>query len=229
MILVKGKLPQICIDPALGGQETGQYISDSLTESKINLLIAKELTYQLDLLDISSFLTREEDTYVSQSDRLEKAKNATCFLSIQCNNSRSRAEGIETIYGAPGGLNKSLANYVQSAMIKNCSNHRDRGIKMSPSKEFPECIYVLRLSHCPSAIIKCEFLSNPNHLMWLCNPDTHRSIAYSLGQGIQNFLMALPRSSKVEKSKMDSMLKRDIDNPISLNISQLNRPQLAFS
>ena len=206
MIMIEGKRPRICIDPGHGGHDSGAVGPQGTKESDIVLAISKELMYQLELKKIDSFLTRTDDIYLKLSQRTNKAEGATCFVSIHCNAfSKESAQGIETLYGAPGGRSKALANYLQQAMLKGLKDgkHKNRGIKMSPSKGYPRNLFVLRSAPCPASLVECEFISNPDQEKFLKDPTNQTKIAYALACGIESFLYSLPGGQCVEDSQWD--------------------------
>ena len=202
MILIEGKKPLICIDPGHGGHDSGALGPSGQKESDIVLKISKELVYQLELKKIDSFLTREGDTYPSLSKRCELAdeKDALLFLSIHCNAfNHPNAEGIETLYYNKSGRGKALANYIQQAMMKYCPDHKNRGIKGSPSKDYKRRLYVLSETSMPAALVECEFISHAEQVKWLEKDETHRQIAHALSEAILSYLRSLPGGQCVEE------------------------------
>lgn len=199
MILIKGKKPLICIDPGHGGQDTGALGPTGEQEAQLNFQIAKELMYQLELLNIDSYLTRTNNEFVKLSHRTDVRDKTTCFVSIHCNSFNNRMiEGIETIYHRSAGKHKALANYIQQSLIKNCQGHKNRGIKMSPSKDYPRKLYVLETAKVPTCLIECEFLSHQKWEKWLSSNEGQKQIAHAIAQGINSFLYSLPGGQSVD-------------------------------
>jgi len=100
----------ILIDPGHGGHDAGAIGNFGLKEKDVNLDVAlrleKYLKKQLsDYSNISIFLTRKEDVFISLEDRVKMAKvlNADIFFSIHTNSSRfnrENASGFETYYSS---------------------------------------------------------------------------------------------------------------------------------
>lgn len=194
MITVDGKKARVCIDPGHGGGDPGAIGPTGLREEDINLKVSKELMYALDLLGIDSELTRTEDKAVALSERVQASKDCHAFISIHCNSHSSQAEGIETVFSSKAGLHKALANNVQQALLKCAPGHKNRGIKMSPSMDYPRSLFVLTNSLVPSALVELEFISNLEQEKWLSAEETHGKVANALADGIKSFLMSLPGS-----------------------------------
>jgi N-acetylmuramoyl-L-alanine amidase len=155
-------------------------------EADINLNIAKETVVQLECLGISGELTRAGDDSVSLSRRVELSEGKDLFVSIHCNHFTDyRVHGVETLFPSPGGKSKSLANYIHQAIV---GGHRDRGIKMSPSKAYPQALYVLRMAKIPSCLVESEFLSNPTQEEWLANTATQAQLGYNIAKGIASWI-----------------------------------------
>lgn len=206
MIVIEGKRPRICIDAGHGGHDSGAVGPTGLKEADVVLDVAKELMYQLELKKIDSYLTRKDNTFLHLSKRTDLAEGATCLVSIHCNAFTSpSAQGIETLYGAPGGRSKALSNYLQQALMKGLKDgqHKDRGIKMSPSKGYPRNLYVLRNAPCPASLVECEFISNPAREDFLRESTNQTKIAHALACGIESFLYSLPGGQCVPDSEWE--------------------------
>jgi N-acetylmuramoyl-L-alanine amidase len=206
MILIDSAKPEICIDAGHGGHDSGACSPEGLREAEIVLKTAVELVYQLEQLGLDGYLTRSSDEYMRLSERVERSEGATCFVSLHCNGySDYRVHGIETVYGAPGKGNKAFANYIQQALMKYYGKgHRNRGLKMSPSKEYPRSLYVLRMAKVPACLVELEFITNPDQARWMNTEEAQRSMAYALAQGILSYLHSMPNGECVAPEKMDN-------------------------
>lgn len=91
----------IMLDPGHGGKDQGAIGRNGLKEKDLVLSVCHELKNELAKRDISVLLTRDQDTYLSLSDRvkLTNQTNADLFISIHANGHRSnRAHGFEVYY-----------------------------------------------------------------------------------------------------------------------------------
>ncbi len=142
-LLKAGRAPRIVLDPGhgQGGGDNGAVGPTGGSEEAVALAVAKFATEFLAGVGVEVELTRTADVATALSARVEAARKfkTDAFVSIHCNAAEAHtAEGIETLYPAPGGPSKALANVVNQALLKAAGpTHRDRGIKMSPSPGYP--------------------------------------------------------------------------------------------
>lgn len=191
MITINGKQAKICIDPGHGGSDPGAVGPTGLHEADVCLKISKKLMLKLHEMGVDSRLTRTENVGLQLSERVKDSKDSNCFISIHCNAHNSMASGIETVYSKKGGLHKALANYVQQAMMKAFKGSKDRGLKMSPSMEYPRSLYVLSASVVPSCLVEVEFISHPDQEKSLATDERLDQIAQALSLGLKSYLMSL--------------------------------------
>jgi len=94
-------IDSIILDPGHGGKDRGAVGTTGLKEKELVLAICEELKVALEKRDITVHMTRENDSYVSLSDRAKKANgtDADLFISVHANGHRSRrAHGFEIYY-----------------------------------------------------------------------------------------------------------------------------------
>lgn len=187
----KAKELLVVIDPGHGGAETGSvgYDEDgeeSLYEKKVNLQIALRANTLLKQMGVKTLMTRMTDTDVSLSERAEIAnkKDAALFVSVH-NNSFTSADamGSEVLYGSDevladyGISGKRLAELIQKEMVQQLERP-DRGVKHTPG------MAVIRLSKMPAVIVEGLFLSNPEELAMLKDPEYVERQAVAIARGI---------------------------------------------
>lgn len=176
----------VIIDPGHGGMDPGSIGLNGVREADLTLQISKHMMAELETRGVSCTLTRSEDVHVEMSHRVADAAKANCLVSVHCNaHENPEANGVETIYPAPGGSSKALANYVQQAMVKHLYG-RNRGIKASPSAEIPRKLYVLATADCPAVIAECGFITNAGDASHL--GDGGKAAGKALAEGVIAFL-----------------------------------------
>ncbi|QAT83535.1 N-acetylmuramoyl-L-alanine amidase [Corallococcus coralloides] len=96
---------RIVIDPGHGGAKEGAKGPGELWEKEVALQIAQRLREKLEAAGSEVFLTRERDTLMALSERVEfsNIQRPDLFLSIHANSMptkrlRARTEGIETYF-----------------------------------------------------------------------------------------------------------------------------------
>lgn len=203
----------VVIDPGHGGAETGSvgYDEDgkeSLYEKKVNLQIALRANTLLKQMGVNTLMTRMTDTDVSLSERAEIAnkKGAALFVSVHNNSFTSPdAKGSEVLYGSDevledyGISGKRLAELIQKEMVEQLERP-DRGVKHTPG------MAVIRLSKMPAVIVEGLFLSNPEELAMLKDPEYVERQAVAIARGVVRALneMAAYEPTEEETDEKDS-------------------------
>jgi N-acetylmuramoyl-L-alanine amidase len=199
----------VVIDAGHGGNDPGTQGVAQHPEKAFTLDIAKRVRAKLRACQVTVWLTRDRDTFVSLEERCWRGKKlgGDVFVSIHFNATRNPAiSGIETfiipaagcpttaederrrssarVTACPGnrfdGANAVLAHYLQKGLLAH-SRSEDRGIRRAR-------FYVIRNASCPAALVECGFLSNPRELARIANPDYRDQLAEGMARGILTYL-----------------------------------------
>ncbi len=75
----------VCLDPHYGGRDNGPALDKKYRGKDVTLDIARAIQQELSNDNITSFLSREDDTYIPRGDRwfFAKKKGADLYLSIR--------------------------------------------------------------------------------------------------------------------------------------------------
>ncbi len=92
----------IVIDPGHGGHDVGQQ-TPQVREADCMLSLARHLATQLQQRGYETILTREDNQYLSDQQRVDRTNGIpnAIFLSLHLNSGRSDFHGIETYTAAP--------------------------------------------------------------------------------------------------------------------------------
>lgn len=187
---------KVCVDAGHGGKDPGAVGPTGCKESDVVLKITLALTEHLSRAGVEIVLPRVTDAFIPLDGIVAMATKEKVHLAIAIHANASpthTACGIETLYNAKDSRAKALANVVQQAMMKFAVGHKDRGIKGSPSPEYPRRDYVLvQAQTYPSILIETEFISHPVQEQWLQQTDTQNGIAYALARGILQWAKSQP-------------------------------------
>lgn len=171
---IKGKT--IVLDAGHGGRDSGAigsiYIEKNLTLSTV-LMVA-------DLLEQAGanvVLTRDSDTYVTLSDRVNSShvNNADAFISVHYNASTSTSNGIMTFYYTEE-KDEDLAQSIQSE-LRSSSGLKDRGVRYGNYQ-------VIRENHNPAVLVELGFLSNPSEEKIIGTTSQQHKVAQAITKGI---------------------------------------------
>lgn len=180
---------RVIIDPGHGGQDSGSTY-DGVEEKNLNLKIAQYLAEELEKRGVSYKLTREEDTFVSLSDRANIANqyDGDVFISIHHNaiKNAASANGTETLYFPSKDKmlllsGEELAQIVQNQLVSQLGT-RDRGTVARSN------LAVIRKTNMAACIAEIGYLSNSNERGQMVSESFQRAAAKALADAIQEAL-----------------------------------------
>jgi N-acetylmuramoyl-L-alanine amidase len=199
----------VVLDPGHGGQDSGALCGDVL-EKDLTLDVALRTELLLRATGFTTVLTRDNDRYVSLSERasLGNREGNSVFVSIHFNDSpRQGASGVETYYSLrqasrPGFLwwlpflpradsspiatqSESLAVALQTALVAG-TNAFNRGIKT-------EQFYVLANVQRPAVLIEGGFMTNRDDIARLTTLKYRGQLATAISIGLEQYRAALRR------------------------------------
>lgn len=173
---------RICIDPGHGGSDPGAIglVPQRLEEKAFTLDVSLLLRQEIENLGHEVIMTRQHDQTRSLAARAAFANrfNADLFVSIHANAAANPApEGIEVFHFAGSGSGNAFASRVLNSLVAEFPDHRNRGVKEAN-------FAVLRLTSMPAILVECEFLTNPDQLLFLADPANQGRIAAAIARGI---------------------------------------------
>lgn len=166
----------IVIDAGHGGKDPGAKIDEEL-ESKIVESIAKKIKALNGSEDLKIILLREDDSFVSLSDRVNKINqiNPDLLISLHLNASKNPNEkGVNAFISSQNGFyDKSLEKANQ--LIEKISNNNltKGGVKDAN-------LYIIKNSKCPAVLLEVGFLSNPNDKAYITSESGNDEIAKNI-------------------------------------------------
>ncbi len=184
---------KILLDAGHGGIDVGAVGVSGAKESDINLAFTLALGKLLKKYGFEVALTRSdfgglyseykngfkmEDMNI-RKEMIENGKQ-DLFISIHQNKFSSSASfGPQIFYKPDDDNSQALATCIQKSLIKNLGT-KSRAIKEGD-------FYLLNCSPCPSVLIECGFLSNPEEEKLLQSKDYQQKFCNYVMQGIFTF------------------------------------------
>lgn len=170
----------VVLDPGHGGDDPGAVVGETM-EKNINLAVALLVREQLaDQEGVAVVMTREQDIYLSLTDRTKLAnqEEADLFVSIHANalENDESFSGIFTFYHPDKRSNETAAETIQAA-VTAVSGGIDRGVRS-------ENYAVLRETDMPAVLIETGFMTCPEELDMLQDADYQKLLAQGIVQGI---------------------------------------------
>jgi N-acetylmuramoyl-L-alanine amidase len=190
-----GTGPTVVIDPGHGGNDQGTKANNPYCEEKrICLQTARLVKKYLDQLGYHVIMTRNTDSFIPLSRRVEIAKqsDAEIFVSIHYNSSRvPTASGIEIFFydskeeKRRASTSKKLADSILTRVLRRTSAN-SRGVKKGN-------FYVLRETSMPAVLVEGGFISNPAERVNLKSLDYQDKIARGVADGVEYYFKKLKR------------------------------------
>ncbi len=193
------EIKRIVLDPAHGGHDAGN-VSGQVREADCALALARQLAAELRARGYETVLTREENQYLSDQQRIDRANRAAdaIFISLHLNSGRSDIHGIETYTCAPSGpgdeknalpgnaydaANIALAFALQSSMLR-ATGAKDGGCRRARYS-------MLNSLRCPAALVELGYATHEEEGPALATDAYRRTLCAALADGIDTFVSAL--------------------------------------
>jgi len=190
--------PTFIIDAGHGGEDGGAVSVTGVSESQINLSIARKLEEILVFCGQIPEMTRREDISLHDPDantlrekKVSDLHNRVAIieehinpivLSIHQNSyPESRYRGAQ-IFFAPTPRSSELAHHVQTIFSASLAQTNTR-----ESKQIPGSVYLMNHISCPAVLIECGFLSNPEEEHLLRQESYQRKLAACLASAVLTF------------------------------------------
>ena len=176
---------KVTIDPGHGGSEAGAIGCLGHKEKDVNLEIAKNLRDKLEKSGAIVYMTRDDDSYVGLSERVEKSNyfDADIFLSIHNNAlpdslADRDASGTETYYFYP--QSKELAQILAKSVSEQTAfkNGGARGKSLA----------VVRNTQSIAVLLEVGYMINPDDNSKLINKDFQNKITDGIIFGLERYL-----------------------------------------
>lgn len=170
----------VVLDPGHGGSSAGASFG-GMDEKDLNLSIARQAASLLEQTGLTVLLTRADDRDVGLYDRTAFAslQKADLFVSVHCNASVTNpaAKGIYTAAYSQESPGWTLAEALGQSMVQSTGAF-DLGVDQRPD------LAVLRTAKMPAALVECGFMSTPEELALLLQPDYQAKLARGIADGI---------------------------------------------
>ncbi|MGN0836056.1 MAG: N-acetylmuramoyl-L-alanine amidase [Akkermansia sp.] len=183
----------VVLDPAHGGHDTGT-VTPYAREADVALVVATMLQQELTKRGYHVVLTRRENRYLSDQQRVDAANGALnpLLVSLHLNSGRSDVSGAETYTMTPAGpgesplpgnefdaANAALAVALQSALVRG-AGARDGGCRRARYS-------LLSSLRCPAAMVELGYATHAEEGARLSSDEYQRQLALALADGIERF------------------------------------------
>lgn len=166
-----GGTATLVIDPGHGGRDGGAISDSGVKESDINLAIALKTDKLAKLFGLSTLLTRSDDSssaemehYSEHDDLVHRSRVASdavngVLISIHQDKFISpQPSGPQVLY-ADNSKSETLGKLLQANLSRSVAPENRRVATKAPDK-----LYLTANTQCPTILIECGFMSNPEDL-----------------------------------------------------------------
>ena len=185
----------LVIDAGHGGIDGGAISDSGLKESDINLAIALKTEALAHFLGVDTVMTRETDTdnsenkaYSEHDNLVERAKLANStenavLISIHQNKFPSAVvSGAEVMY-SDNDDSKALGLITQDNLVTLLDSSNRRVARPAPKE-----LLLTSSVECPTILVECGFMSNPQEVQKLASNDYQLKLAAILAGSYIQFL-----------------------------------------
>jgi N-acetylmuramoyl-L-alanine amidase len=168
----------IVIDAGHGGYDPGA-ANDGSTEKYFNLDLALRLNALLKANGIKTYMIRSEDIDVNLRERVYIANQLNCafYYCIHNNSVLALATGTETLYYSQDAKGFSIATTIEDELIATLNTTRRNVVSRDD-------LFVLNSTDAPAALSEILFMSNPDDLALLRDPDFRQRAAEAMYRGL---------------------------------------------
>ena len=192
----------VTVDPGHGGRDPGTMYG-TIKEKDLNLEISKKLEEELIKNGAIVYMIRDSDIdlssiYDSKKKRGDlyrrllkiKENKSDLYISIHINwYENSKHRGAEVLYNTINPNNKILAEKIMEQFKTNQKSKRN--IKKTN-------LYMYKNTTTPGVLVETGFLSNPYERGLLQSTDYQEKLAYSITEGIKDYLREIEKQSPLE-------------------------------
>ena len=181
----------LVIDAGHGGEDGGAVSVSGISESELNLAVARRLDAVLGFCGVSPVMLRQEDVMLSdpggktmrarkvsdlhnRAKAVEQVENAVLISIHQNSFTDPKYSGAQVFY-APTPDSQGFAERTQELLRVNLSPGNDR-----QAKPIPQTVYLMNHISCKAILVECGFLTNPEEDRLLQKPDYQLKLAVTL-------------------------------------------------
>ena len=225
----------VVIDPGHGGHDEGE-TTPQLREAELTLQVALKLKAELEKLGYKVKLTREENLFVSNRQRVECANSAgagAIFLSLHVNSGRSDFRGSAIYTLAPGtdarpgharqAAHAALGYALQSALIARAGTV-DAGCRRAHFS-------LLSSVTCPAVWVELGYTTHAQEGAILATPAYQETLAQALAQGVATYARVADPTAKIPVQALPQRtpVKQPVSTPAKPTTTKQTPPTTASS
>jgi N-acetylmuramoyl-L-alanine amidase len=184
--------PLVVLDAGHGGHDPGAIGLGGVVEKAVTLDIAQRVAARLRAeLPVDVVLTRDDDEFVPIDARVERASEASIFVSLHANAAENpRLSGVEVFYGG-GGIEAAAAGPLSPERLgRNVAEAIEQRLAPIRTTVRPGRFGVLARNAVPSILIEVGYITNPGDVARIGDESYRGLVAQAIADGAATFLRA---------------------------------------
>lgn len=204
---------RVVIDPDLGGPNKGQVVNGKfgqITEEEILWDLATRIEGRMVAAGMETIISRPrmDDSSPKKRAEIANAFGADLMLSLQCDSyPNDKASGVASFYfgsqlGSRSLTGETLADYIQREIpartkLVNCGHHA-------------RTWELLRLTQMPTVEVSTGYLSNPNDVSVLTDPNGRDAIAEAIVVAVKRLYLVDQDHQPTGTYKFSELLRAEL-------------------
>lgn len=187
------KINGVAVDPGHGGLDNGVIAANGLREKDVNLQLARKLSKTLKMrLGVPVYLSRDDDYELTQEQRIAPAarEDVDIWLLLHAQASFNEVPRGVTLLVRPevAATDSQQGEQSESLQLAMAMAQSLVGADIPVSGIFPSSLLPLGSGDLPTVQIETGYLTNPEDLARLQNPEQQEILVQALYQGVLNYI-----------------------------------------
>jgi N-acetylmuramoyl-L-alanine amidase len=182
----------VVLDAGHGGHDPGAIGLGGVVEKEVTLELAQLVAARLrSELPVDVVLTRDDDAFVPIDARVERASEASLFVSLHANAAENpRLHGVEVFYGG-GGIEAAAAGPLSPERLgRHVAEAIEQRLAPIRTTVRPGRFGVVVRNAVPSILVEIGYLTNPGDVARLGDENYRGLVAQAIADGTAAFLRA---------------------------------------
>ena len=168
-----------------GGSDPGA-VANGFNEADLNLAIGLACCDELIRHGVDVKMSRKKDENDPLTDEIKECNAYNPDLAVDIHNNAGGGDGAEVFHYSGGGMSKTLAQNINTAIIAIGQN--SRGIKTKVNANGTDYYGFIRQTKAPAVIVECAFIDNKTDIAIIDTAAEQKAMGVAIAKGILNTL-----------------------------------------
>ena len=168
-----------------GGSDPGA-VANGFKEADLNLAIGLACCDELIRHGVDVKMSRKKDENDPLTDEIKECNAYNPDLAVDIHNNAGGGDGAEVFHYSGGGMSKTLAQNINTAIIAIGQN--SRGIKTKVNANGTDYYGFIRQTKAPAVIVECAFIDNKTDIAIIDTEAEQKAMGVAIAKGILNTL-----------------------------------------